>query len=291
MLLCSFLVSCNKVVKEYYPDGKIKKSYETSGGVKHGYYREYFPNENVKLIQIYKNGELQDSSVYYTKDNSIDFIDYHKNSQVNSRKYFYTNGQVKMEGPLDKSLEPKDIWKFYDQQGSLYEMQQYKLINGKRVLNQNWFVNGLDTLKGKGSHYTLILEKDTINLEEPVKAKIDLIEPVFKDKNSSIKVILTKDYSIDFNEDFSNINEVVMDTTENLNLEEDYRKALGITSDFRKTAIFGRYFDKAGPIKLRGILVEYYYDNLDDDVNKPNYFENKKYFEKEIFVKSSDTLE
>ena len=56
-------------------------------------------------------------------------------------------------------------------------------------------------------------------------------------------VILPKGYSDNFNWEFSNLNNVHLDTTFNLNLEIDMRKALGLESDLRKTSIFGKYLN------------------------------------------------
>ncbi len=101
-------------------------------------------------------------------------------------------------------------------------------------------------------------------------------------------VLLPNDYEENFNRDFSNFEEIQLDTTFNLNLEEEMRKALFINSDFGKTAIFGRYFSSAGKQKFRGVIVEYFYqDSISSDSLKLNYFETKKYFEKEIYVLDS----
>ncbi|WP_157831476.1 hypothetical protein [Confluentibacter flavum] len=182
--------------------------------------------------------------------------------------------------------QPIGIWNYYDSTGILNSTVEYIKINGKSYINQDWvFDKNGDTLKNKGSHFKIVFEKDTIRLNEPIRAKIDLTTPLFKNKNSNIFVVVPKDYSINFNEDFSNLKEVNLDTTFNLNLENEMKNSIGLTTDFGKTAIFGRYFNSIGKKKLRGILVEYFYqDSITSDSIKLNYFENKRYFEKDILV-------
>tara|TARA_R110000796_G_scaffold24221_1_gene69180 strand:- start:968 stop:1651 length:684 start_codon:yes stop_codon:yes gene_type:complete len=202
------------------------------------------------------------------------------------KKYYYPNGILKSQGRTFENNQPIGIWNYYDSTGILNRKAEYIKINGKSYINQDWFFNkNGDTLKNKGTHFKIVFEKDTIRLNEPIKAKIDLITPLFKNKNSNILVIVPKDYSTNFNEDFSNINKVSLDTTFNLNLEKEMKNALGLTTDFGKSAAFGRYFNSSGKKKFRGILVEYFYkDSIISDSIKVNRFENKKYFEKDIFV-------
>jgi len=202
------------------------------------------------------------------------------------KKYYYPNGILKSQGMTFENNQPIGVWNYYDSTGILTRKAEYIKINGKSYINQDWFFNKIgDTLKNKGTHFKIVFEKDTIRLNEPIKAKIDLITPFFKNKYSNILVVIPKDFSINFNEDFSNLKEVNLDTTFNLNLEKEMKKSLGLTTDFGKSAIFGRYFNSVGKKKFRGILVEYFsQDSITSDSIKLNYFENKKYFEKDILV-------
>ncbi|PKQ44780.1 hypothetical protein CSW08_11735 [Confluentibacter flavum] len=202
------------------------------------------------------------------------------------KKYYFPNGILKSQGMTFENNQPIGIWNYYDSTGILNSTVEYIKINGKSYINQDWvFDKNGDTLKNKGSHFKIVFEKDTIRLNEPIRAKIDLTTPLFKNKNSNIFVVVPKDYSINFNEDFSNLKEVNLDTTFNLNLENEMKNSIGLTTDFGKTAIFGRYFNSIGKKKLRGILVEYFYqDSITSDSIKLNYFENKRYFEKDILV-------
>ena len=209
--------------------------------------------------------------------------------QMPANLQYYTNGNIKSIGTVSENGQPIGNWTYYDSTGVLTRKAEFVNICGETLINQDWYFDHKgDTLKNKGSHFSIYFSKDTIFLNEPIQAKVDLFEPLFKKKKSEIMVLLPNDYKKNFNQDFSNLKEIQLDTTYNLNLEEEMRKALFINSDFGKTAIFGRYFSSAGKQKFRGIIVEYFYqDSIISDSIKLNYFETKKYFEKEIYVLDS----
>lgn len=202
---------------------------------------------------------------------------------------YYPNGTIKSSGILLSDSIPSGKWEYFDENGIKYRSAEYLNINGEPFINQDWFYSETgDTIKGKGSYCKIIFNKDTIDLSEPIIAKIDLIEPLFKNEYSNILVVVPKDYSVNFNSDFSNRNQVVLDTSYNLNLDLENRKRFELKTDFGKTAFVGRYFDSPGKKKFRGIITEYFYrDSIMPDGSKLNYFYNEKYFEKEIYVTDS----
>lgn len=250
---------------------------------------EYFENNKIKKEHFFSNG-YKDSSRIYSKSGNHTSTLVHKEDKKLVR-YFYENGTIEAKGIFIEDSIPLGEWRYYDKQGNLTEIKDFLIIENRPILNQNWVLDLRgDTIKDKSNYFELIMEKDTIFLSEPIKAKVDLIAPFFKDKNSSIMVVIAKDYSIDFNDDFSNKNEVKKDTTFNLNLEKDMRGALGLESDFRRTCIFGKYFNDIGSHKLRGIIVEYYYtENAIPDSLGNNYYEKMQYFELPVYVK--DTIQ
>lgn len=256
------LYACTKKEKEleYFDDGNLKAEYFISNRQKDST-KTYYKNGNLKSLFIYDKSKIKVS-------------------------HFYDNGNIKNKGALINDSIPIGLWKYYNKNGHLEEIREFLLIDNQYFLNQNWVLNSKrDTLKDSSNFFEIILEKDTIYLGEPIKAKVDLVAPYFRNKNSSIMVVLTRDSSIDFNSDFSNLAEVSMDTTFNLNLEKEMRRALGLETDFRRTSIFGKYFNQTGPQKFRGIIVEYYYtfNSIPDSIGN-NYYEKKQYFEKDIYV-------
>ncbi|MGS2738392.1 hypothetical protein [Sinomicrobium sp. M5D2P17] len=205
------------------------------------------------------------------------------------RKNFHKNGKIKSEGKIIHEDFPIGEWKYYNEEGVLQEIKEIKNIGGKPHLNRNWvFDNKGDTIPNKSNYYTIQYDNDTISLGRPIQAVISLKEPLFKDKNSMVMVVVPKDYSKNFNKDFSNIEEVETDTTRNLNIETDIKKAFKMEGNYPWTVIFGRYYDTPGPKKFRGIIVEYYYteNHVPDSLNH-NYYEHRSYFEKDVYIKDT----
>lgn len=279
------LFSCENMEKEYYKNGNIKAKYHKQNGLLHGNYFQYDSLGILTSQHIYDLGKRKDSSIYYRNDN-IWYLNYYVNGKIHSQKKYYPNGKIEEYGNLDNENIPIGKWKFYNKNGYLEEVKEFKIINGKSYLNQHWFfdING-DTLKEKGTYYDLDFVSDTINLSEPIVGIVDLTNPGIKNKKTYVKVVVPKDYSPDFNDDFSNINIIDIDTTYNLNIEKDYREQAGLEGNFVRSAIFGRYYDTPGLKTFRGIIIEYAYDKSNGDTL--GYLEHKKYFEKEVFVKDS----
>lgn len=241
----------------------------------------------MKTKHFISNNHKDSSRFYSEKGSHISTIVYKENKKL--IKYFYEDGTIETKGTLSEDSIPIGKWQYYDKLGDLTEIKEFLKIEKQPFLNQNWTLDSKGGINKKRSNYfEVIMEKDTILLSEPIKVKVDLIAPFFKENNSSIMVIVAKDYSIDFNDDFSNANEVIMDTTFNLNIEKDMRKALGLESDFRRTSIFGKYFNDIGLQKLRGIIVEYYYtENTVPDSLGNNYYEKVQYFELPVYVQDT----
>jgi hypothetical protein len=244
---------------------------------------EYYDNHKIRAEHFVSNGN-RDSSKTYSRNGDLTSHIFYNGNKKHVRHY--KNGKLEKEGTYLNNDIQIGIWRYYNPDGSLREAKEFLLIDNKPFLNQNWvFSSTQDTLKTQSNFFKMVLEKDTILINEPVKAKVDLIAPFFQEKNSSVMIIVTKDYSNDFNADFSNLAEVELDTTFNLNIETEMRKALGLKSDFRRTSIFGRYFNDPGPQKFRGIIVEYYYtENSVPDSLGNNYYEKLQYFERDIYV-------
>lgn len=291
LLFIFFIYSCNNKKIEYFDNGNVKSVYSLKDGEYHGLFESYDNIGNIKEMHIYQNGEKSDSSVYYKNTGVINYIDYYQEGLVTYRKFLFDNGKIKEEGKMFRGQFPIGKWKHYDNEGYLTQIKEIKNIQNQPFLNQNWVFNRKgDTLQEKSVYYNISYEKDTITLEEPIRSIVYLKGPLFKDENSSVMVIIPKDYSENFNEDFSNLEEVVKDTVHNLNIEKDIRSqlGLGIEENYQYTVFFGRFFNTPGLKKFRGIIVEYYYteNNIPDSLNN-NYYEHKQYFEKTIYVKDT----
>ncbi len=206
--------------------------------------------------------------------------------KIKHRRYYHGNGVLEKEGAFFEGSFPVGRWKHFNEDGVLSEIKEIINVEGKPYLNQNWVFNQKgDTIDG--SHYEIFFSKDTIAMDEAIQGLVNLRSPLFKGKNSSIMVIVPKDYSPNFNSDFSNLNEVDVDTTFNLNIESDYRKQTDLEGNYDKSVLFRRYYDTPGSKTFRGIIVEYTNKGIEEDKDSLVYKEHKKFFEKEIFVKDT----
>lgn len=190
------------------------------------------------------------------------------------------------EGTFLRNDFPIGLWKYQDSENRLLEVKQFIDIKNSPYLNQNWTFNIKgDTIPDLSYYYEMFFEKDTISLNDPVKALVNLKEAFFKDHSSSIMVLIPHKDSKNFNADFSNVSDVVKDTIFNLNTEKDYREQAELSGDYRRSVFFGRYFDTAGLKKIRGIIVEFNSDKELSSAMDEDYQEHYYYFEKDIFVK------
>lgn len=190
------------------------------------------------------------------------------------------------EGTFLRNDFPIGLWRYYDSENRLLEVKQFIDIKNSPYINQNWTfdIKG-DTIPGLSYYYEIIFENDTISLDEPLKALVDLKGAFYKNQPSSIMVLMPRENSENFSADFSNIAKVSKDTIFNLNTEKDYREQANLTGDYRRSVFFGRYFDTIGLKKIRGIIVEFNSDEEFSDAIDSDYKERYYYFEKEIFVK------
>ncbi len=287
LLFFMLLFACNRPIKEYYANGKIKRIYNIVNDKYEGMYQIFDTTGSLKETHIYEDGIKIDSSVYFNKNDKINYIDFYIKDSLTERRYYYKNGTLKEKGKLNENNLPVHKWEYYNKEGILTQIKEIWDIKGKSHLNQDWVFNKSgDTIKNKGSYFSIKYENDTIDMDKPIQAVVNLKSPLFKNRKSEIMVIVPKDYSINFNDDFSNLENVQKDTIYNLNEETELKKELGLEGNYKLTSFFGRYFNKPGLKKFRGIIVEYYYtDSITPD--SLNYFEHKKYFEKDIYVKGS----
>jgi hypothetical protein len=93
----------SKTVNEFYPNGKLKLTYQTMNGLKDG-----------KLLGYYQSGRLK-------------YEDYYSNNLMNgSSKYFYENGRLYIEGTYTEG-KPDGFFAFYSTDGRIDSTVEYVL--------------------------------------------------------------------------------------------------------------------------------------------------------------------
>lgn len=99
ILLLSINAIAQKVEKEYYYNGKLKKEYQVnSNGVKNGYYKSYGTNGVLYESSNYKNGEKHGTLTYFFVDNNpgkvneiINFVDGKRHGEYKKWNFAGTN--------------------------------------------------------------------------------------------------------------------------------------------------------------------------------------------------------
>lgn len=132
--------------------------------------------------------------------------------------------------------------------------------------------------------YSIKLAKDTVKVQEPVKAIVYLAAPYFDDKNSKIVVFLELDANQPLKKDLSNYLDIPTVGFHNLENDTTNQKWSSDKLVYDQTSAIGLKFDKLGRNYLRGYILEYYTgDPLLDSIF--DYSKTKKhFFQEEIYV-------
>ncbi|MEQ6123696.1 hypothetical protein AAON49_05800 [Pseudotenacibaculum sp. MALMAid0570] len=201
---------------------------------------------------------------------------------------YYRDGVIKSKGLFYKDSLKKGRWTYYDSKGFVKSIEDYKIVKNNSILNQQWMFNQKgDTIYEKSKFYDLILNKDTLEVNELLKAVIYMPASLFKNRESEILVYLPIRDEENFNKDFSNEKNVRLDTFHNLSKDVVENQKLLEGFNPKHVVIFGKYYLTPGKKVVRGIIVEYYFQNDESSEGGQMRKENKTYFEKEIFVKDS----
>ena len=224
-------------------------------------------------------------------------------TEFDSLFYYYKNGNIFKKGKSRKNGKPFWIWNLYSKTSELREIREWFIINGHSRINRVWFLNKKgdtipwrnedsiykqkefinDTLGIRSTSYNVIhFRKDTVEFNESMKAIAYLGSPLISEKNSQLMVIIGKSKN-NFNFDFSNENEVKLDTFYNLTIDKVNQKWFENVNQKYFTT-FGYYFESPGEKIIRGYLLEY---ALGDFENEIDSLTSKTYFEKLIYVKDS----
>jgi hypothetical protein len=247
-------------VYEYYDSGEIMKSYELKENKLQGEYKEFYENGNVKLVHLYKNGMLIDSSIYYTEMAKIDKILYYITTDTSYLKKF-ENGKLSFEGKFFKNNKV-DQWRFFDSDGRLEKVFEYIDLCGTIYTNQGWyFDNRGDTLKDKSNFIKFLNFREKIKEKEILNFKILYSALLNNDSNSFICL------SPKIQENFCNINDVELDTI--------YPKNNSFDISVR--------FSKKGKNNLRGFVTEFQIEKYSNK-GSVQFAERKVYFDLPIIV-------
>lgn len=218
--------------------------------------------------------------------------------------YYYRNGKVFRNGKSDKKGNLFGKWNYYNIAGYLSDTREFFIINDDYKLNQLWYFNKKgDTIinanpkfnvyqqkefaSSKVSESSIFLnfsyypKRDTIKVNENLSIDVEDLYPFWATKNSEEFMVIAKQKN-NFNSNFSNINQVKLDTVYNsftLKSNWKYKKAI----DLKHSMFLDIAFTTPGKKILRGYVVEFYKAKPND---KKFEMERRTYFEKVIYVEN-----
>jgi hypothetical protein len=209
------------------------------------------PKNSTKIIQedFYSTGELKAIA------NNIDGI------VVDTVYYFYKNKKVKEKGLFKNNLN-NGWWFYFDENGNLTSKKEYVLIDNVSHLNQVInFNKEMDTIFNSSFYFKLYIQ-DTLKIGKNI-GRIKY-HPNISTEEKFFQILID--------------NQI----TENLVVKDTFRQENGITR-------FGIFAHKRGFKKIKGAILETTMVLKKGD--KPNNSSlkigrYKRYFEKEVYVKS-----
>lgn len=204
-----FLIGCSKSQKVYYENGTLKSEYfVNSSGRKDGKEIIYYPTGEILSISNFKDGDWIDSIVKYKKNGKLLSILKRYNDSIYIKNY--AGDLISSKGRVDSLLRPISWWNYYKNGEIIREVERMVIKNKSIVNRKKIYVHGvLDSSRS-----------DLFYLKKPSSMKAGRQYPIEVDfsfcKDSSTN-LLGKNYyylliSPEINEDFSNINNVSLDT-------------------------------------------------------------------------------
>ncbi len=262
-LVLFFCFSCNNIEKDvkYYNSGKVKEIiYKNEDG-------------SFKILTFYEDGILkseffgsktglnEEKKFYNEKGILIVSIHWINDNHITHRDY-YSNGKIKSEG---QKINNKAFgwWKYFNSMGELIRKDEIFYFNDNSWLNQRI------VYKGK-----IIDKENSILISVSLNDTIEAGKYLVKVKKSRSKKIKSKFQnfricaSTEINRDFSNLNNLKLDTIR-LGNYDDLWFPIKLESKGKKT--------------IRGFIVENYINFKNDSTMVVD--EKMSFFVKNVFVK------
>ena len=217
------------------------------------------------LESLYNKKQIGDTLVYYFENSSskIKSMEIKMGDSIKQIEFDQFENET-MKGMIFGG-EKVGKWKFY-KDGKLKVIKEYFFIKNKEYINRVWDVNE-DELYDK-SYFFEIYNKDVYSIDEGFKAVAVLNVPMF-DENGYIEVKIASDESLsDFNEDFSNENDLILKTYHNLTIDTDNKEWVDLSGGYEYAVAFGRKLNNVGSQVIKGYILEKTNDSLNSKQRK-----------------------
>ncbi|TPN82389.1 toxin-antitoxin system YwqK family antitoxin [Aquimarina algicola] len=264
--------SCNQEltkIEKIYDNGEKYVYHIDKDSLKQGTVLKYYANGNINYKAIYSNDKKVDSTIFFyeSKANQIEIIAYHKPNNYYYHKDFKPNGIMYQEGLKTNTHEKTGKWKYYDTlNGELDYIKEFKIIKGKRYLNQGWhFAVTGDTIND-GSNMRYKPTKANIKLGDSIRLWFQAGVPFISETDSDYKVTIPKDFEKEnFDREFTNTDSydpekgIPFAIKKSLKHDDTYPidKAKIDTTLHRETVLFYIKPTKVGKDTIRGWFTEY----------------------------------
>ncbi len=262
VILYILIVSCNNKKESFLKDG-VSRGYDKKG--------------NLTTVHNFKNGKFVDTSTFYRVNGSVRMRKIWIDSIYHKEILYNKSGIIKAMGNMNDDDLKIGKWSFF-KEGKLNFIREYKIIRGKEYLNQQWQLNEKgDTIYESSKYFKIQALTDTINKGEAFLGAAFLRSHFFKGKPSEILICLPKNETENFNEDFSNEKEILLDTF--YNIQHDIKNQKNFEGHSKPySAAFGKWFKTTtGKKNIRGFIEEYYKE-------KDSVKSTKMYFDIPIYI-------
>lgn len=260
ILISYFIYSCTSNERNFYPSGVLKEEYQIKNNKKNGVFKSYYESSNLKSIQYFKENNNIDSSMFYNDDSFrntyLKKIHLHKDTVLIIN--YFDNNTIKSKGIILRRNNRKiGFWEFYYNNSILEKKVEYLNIENSEYLNRTYIYDKSGhLLNNESNYYTVEVEKDTFKINELIKIYVYLDEPFFSYDAESF-VLIAKDKDNLFNDDFSNMNQINLDTIWEIK-KDPYVNKKSILKDINtnRLFVFAINFREVGIKNFSGIIVE-----------------------------------
>ena len=255
-------------VVEKFDSGEIEGYYYIDkDSLKQGERIVYYKSGNIFSRTSYKDNNRNDSLYYYydNEKNTIKAIKFFFKNHNIFFKHFYNNEILKEVGLLNTKNERLGKWSFYNKEGHIDYIKEFKIINGTSYTNQLWnLLSSGDTLNtGTSMRYEVGPRK--LQLGDSIRFFFQSDVSYQPPGVSDFLVAIPKDYTKEnFTKDFSNqdINggtySVPKQIRYSLQYMDDYpieKKAIDTAAHY-KTVLFYLKPTRIGKDTIRGYFDE-----------------------------------
>lgn len=125
LFLLNHLYGCRSVQNEdvkteLYKNGVVKREFQiTKDTIKHGYYREYFPNGNLKIVATFFNSKLDSTYLtFYSNGAFAEKLNYSEGFLFGEQRFYFPNGLLSQYSVVD-GFEDVIYVKRWDNKGNI----------------------------------------------------------------------------------------------------------------------------------------------------------------------------